>query len=68
MAYKVIKSFVDGNYGSFGHNQVIDELPDGVDWLKAGFLEEIEPKKPAKKSPAKKPAKPRTTRKRAAKK
>ena len=41
MKVKVIRSFVDGKYGSKGMNDIID-LPDGVDWLKAGFVIPIE--------------------------
>ena len=41
MKGKVLKSFVDGMYGSKGMGEIID-IPPGVDWVKAGFVEPIE--------------------------
>lgn len=70
MKGKVLKSFVDGRYGSKGMNSII-EIPEGVDWVKAGFVEpildEIEnaaitpPKRAVRKT--RKPRKPRAKKK-----
>lgn len=63
----VLRSFVDGMYGSKGMNEIID-IPPNVDWVKAGFVEVIEeeietaaiepPRKAIKKTARKR--KPRT--------
>lgn len=54
MRYKVVRSFagdIDGVIFSHGMGEIIDEseIPEGADWIRVGFLEEIvEEKKPKK--------------------
>lgn len=69
MKVKCVRSFVDGMHGSKGQGDVF-EMPEGVDWLKAGFVVPVEDedKPPKKITKRKTAAKPRTTRKRATKK
>lgn len=40
MKVKVVRSFSDTNHGTHAEGDVID-LPPGVDWLRAGFVEVI---------------------------
>lgn len=46
----VTRSFRDANHGTYSAGSEIDSIPDGADWLKAGFVEEIKPAKTAKKT------------------
>lgn len=46
----VTRSFRDANHGTYSAGEEIDSLPKGVDWLKAGFVEEIKPDKPDSKA------------------
>lgn len=46
--YKVLVSFASP-LGSYSPGDVIDVIPDGADWLKAGFVEEVKEDKPAPK-------------------
>jgi len=41
--YIVTVSFRDRNHGPFVEGQELDSLPDGVDWVKAGFVVETKP-------------------------
>lgn len=56
--YIVLKSF-SGEGGTYAEGMEIESIPQGVDWVKAGFVEEMKPAKTTKKTPAKKaPKKP----------
>lgn len=67
MKVKVIRSFGSTQYGHYSEGQVID-LPDGVDWLKAGLVVPFkEPLETATAEPPEKATKPRVTRRRAPK-
>lgn len=68
MRVRVVKSFVDGKYGRKSRGAEF-EMPDAVDWLKAGLVEPVEPeievatkkaprKAVVKKTNARKPRKP----------
>ena len=50
MAYVVIRAFSAPGHGSFADGHTFDVLPDGVDWVKAGFVEEVKEDKPAPKT------------------
>lgn len=49
MKVKALKSFGSTKYGHFAEGSEF-ELPDGVDWLKAGLVEKVKP--PARKREA----------------
>lgn len=55
MAYVVVRAFSEPGHGSFSDGHTFDELPDGVDWLKAGFVVEVKEDKPKPKSRTRKP-------------
>lgn len=42
MLVRALKSFGGNKYGHFPEGKVF-ELPDGVDWLRAGLVELVEP-------------------------
>lgn len=54
MKVKVLISFSDSVHGTRAEGDVI-ELPEGVDWLRAGFVAPVEPE-PAPEPEAPKPA------------
>lgn len=54
MGYIVIRAFTAPHHGAFADGHTFDELPDGVDWLKAGFVKEVKDDKP-KPKPRRKP-------------
>lgn len=54
--YTVLKSF-SGEGGTYAEGMEIESIPQGVDWVKAGFVAEMKPAKTTKKAPAKKATK-----------
>ena len=40
MQVRVVRSFADRRHGSYSQGDTVD-LPDGVDWLDAGFVEPV---------------------------
>lgn len=46
----VTRSFKDANHGTYAAGMELESIPADADWLKAGFVEEIKPAKPAKKA------------------
>lgn len=42
MRYKVVRSFSGTLHGHYSEGQILDELPEGVDWLKAGLVTPVE--------------------------
>jgi hypothetical protein len=48
MKVKALKSFGGSMYGHYPEGAIF-ELPAGVDWLKAGLVEEVKEPKPAPK-------------------
>lgn len=42
--FQVTDSFSDFKHGAYHKGQMLTELPDGADWLKAGFVVDLDPK------------------------
>mgnify|MGYP006934458779 CR=1 FL=1 len=41
MLVRVVRSFADRRFGSYSAGEEV-QLPDGADWLEAGFVEPVE--------------------------